>query len=103
MHPFIAHAQYLQVFFSAQSRVPDFFLANRGHHSDIGGIVPGSMPPHSTSLLQEGATFVSFKLVDQSRLREAELIAELEAPAKLPGCTGTRNLRDNLADLRWLS
>ncbi|KAK7879405.1 hypothetical protein WMY93_030741 [Mugilogobius chulae] len=41
---------------------PVFFVASRGHHADIGGITPGSMPPHSTSLTQEGAVFISFKL-----------------------------------------
>lgn len=40
-----------------------FFVASRGHHADIGGISPGSMPPHSKSLLDEGASIVSFKLV----------------------------------------
>ncbi|VDK55027.1 unnamed protein product [Gongylonema pulchrum] len=34
------------------SKTPVFFVANRGHHADIGGLVPGSMPPHSTSLEQ---------------------------------------------------
>lgn len=42
---------------------PVFFVASRGHHADIGGITPGSMPPNSTSLQQEGAVFISFKLV----------------------------------------
>ena len=42
---------------------PVFFVASRGHHADIGGITPGSMPPHSTTLQQEGAVFTSFKLV----------------------------------------
>lgn len=41
----------LQVFFENGS-TPVFFLANRGHHADIGGIVPGSMPPNATSLEQ---------------------------------------------------
>lgn len=38
--------------FCGDSKTADFFVANRGHHSDIGGLVPGSMPPHSTSLDQ---------------------------------------------------
>ena len=42
---------------------PVFFVANRGHHADIGGISPGSMPPHSNFLWQEGASFKSFYLV----------------------------------------
>ncbi len=40
-----------------------FFVASRGHHSDIGGIAPGSMPPMSRSLAEEGAAFRAFKIV----------------------------------------
>ncbi|XP_066600617.1 5-oxoprolinase [Prorops nasuta] len=79
---------------------PVFFVASRGHHADIGGITPGSMPPHSTTLLQEGATFKSFLLVHKGVFREKELTEELMAPGKLPGCSGTRNLSDNLSDLK---
>lgn len=49
---------------------PVFFVASRGHHADIGGITPGSMPPHSTSLQQEGAVFISFKLVSGGIFQE---------------------------------
>lgn len=49
---------------------PVFFVASRGHHADIGGITPGSMPPHSTSLQQEGAVFTSFKLVTAGVFQE---------------------------------
>jgi 5-oxoprolinase (ATP-hydrolysing) len=45
-------------------------VASRGHHADIGGLTPGSMPPHSTSLLQEGARFISFKIVDRGQFNE---------------------------------
>uniref|UniRef100_A0A158R5F5 5-oxoprolinase n=1 Tax=Syphacia muris TaxID=451379 RepID=A0A158R5F5_9BILA len=82
------------------SRRPVFFVANRGHHADIGGLVPGSMPPQSTCLAQEGATFVSFKIVDRGVFKEEELIKLLNAPASVPGCSGSRNLSDNLSDLR---
>lgn len=47
-----------------------FYVASRGHHADIGGITPGSMPPHSTSLQQEGAVFLSFKLVQGGVFQE---------------------------------
>jgi 5-oxoprolinase (ATP-hydrolysing) len=80
-------------------REPIFFVANRGHHADIGGLTPGSMPPNSTSLDQEGAVFKCFKLVKQGVFQEEELVAALMAPAKLPGCSGSRNLNDNLSDL----
>ena len=51
-----------QVFYPGQDK-PVFFVASRGHHADIGGITPGSMPPHSKYLHEEGAVFKSFKLV----------------------------------------
>lgn len=47
-----------------------FYVASRGHHADIGGITPGSMPPHSTTLQQEGAVFLSFKLVQGGVFQE---------------------------------
>ncbi|GAA6228331.1 5-oxoprolinase [Lates japonicus] len=79
---------------------PVFFVASRGHHADIGGITPGSMPPHSTSLQQEGAVFTSFKLVTGGVFQEEAVTEALMAPAQYPDCSGTRNLHDNLSDLR---
>ncbi|CAL4112119.1 unnamed protein product, partial [Meganyctiphanes norvegica] len=79
---------------------PVFYVASRGHHADIGGITPGSMPPHSTSIHQEGAVFLTFKLVDRGVFQEEALIEALNAPGKIPGSSGTRNLKDNLSDLR---
>ena len=79
-----------------------FFVASRGHHADIGGIAPGSMPPHSQTLQDEGAMIVAFKLVRQGVFQEAGITELLESPGRLgiPGNVGTRNLRDNLSDLR---
>ncbi|GAX27622.1 5-oxoprolinase [Fistulifera solaris] len=77
-----------------------FFVASRGHHGDIGGISPGSMPPHSTRLEDEGAMIVAFKLVRDGKFQEEGITEILQAPGKLPGNSGTRNLRDNLSDLR---
>uniref|UniRef100_A0A8C7SLW4 5-oxoprolinase, ATP-hydrolysing n=1 Tax=Oncorhynchus mykiss TaxID=8022 RepID=A0A8C7SLW4_ONCMY len=88
-----------QVFRSGVSG-PVFFVASRGHHADIGGITPGSMPPHSTSLQQEGAVFTSFKLVTAGVFQEEAVTEALMAPAQYPDCSGTRNLHDNLSDLR---
>ncbi|XP_031440117.1 5-oxoprolinase [Clupea harengus] len=79
---------------------PVFFVASRGHHADIGGITPGSMPPHSKSLQEEGAVFISFKLVTGGVFQEQAVTEALMAPAQYPGCSGTRNLHDNLSDLR---
>lgn len=77
-----------------------FFVASRGHHSDIGGIAPGSMPPHSKKLEDEGAMIVAFKLVRNGVFQEEGITEILQSPGKLPGNFGTRNLRDNLSDLR---
>ncbi|KAJ1926890.1 hypothetical protein IWQ60_003405 [Tieghemiomyces parasiticus] len=78
-----------------------FFVASRGHHADIGGILPGSMPPNSRELYEEGAAFRTFKVVDRSVFQEAALTRALvDDPAQYPGCSGTRCLRDNLSDLR---
>lgn len=78
-----------------------FFVANRGHHADIGGIAAGSMPPNSTELWQEGAAIESFKMVKEGVFDEEGLIYHLyEVPGSYPGCSGTRTLRDNIADLK---
>lgn len=78
-----------------------FFAANRGHHADIGGIQPGSMPPHSTELWQEGVAVETFKIVKEGVFDEAGLHEILvDIPGSYPGCSGTRTLRDNIADLK---
>lgn len=51
-----------------------FFVANRGHHADIGGIAAGSMPPNSTELWQEGAAIESFKMMKEGVFDEEGLI-----------------------------
>ncbi|MPC31542.1 5-oxoprolinase [Portunus trituberculatus] len=86
--------------FYRNEKHPVFYVASRGHHADIGGITPGSMPPHSTSIHEEGAVFLSFKLVDRGVFQEEKLKEALMAPGKMPGSSGTRNMRDNLSDLR---
>ena len=53
---------------------PLFYVASRGHHSEIGGITPGSMPPFSRSIEDEGILIDNFKLVDSGNLREKETI-----------------------------
>ncbi|KAK7413372.1 hypothetical protein QQX98_007749 [Neonectria punicea] len=78
-----------------------FYVASRGHHSDIGGILPGSMPPTSFALWQEGASIESTKLVSEGRFDEDEVRRLLlEEPAKYEGCSGTRRLQDNISDLK---
>ncbi len=71
-----------------------FFTASRAHHAEIGGISPGSMPPFSRSLSDEGVLLRSFRLIDAGTSREEEL-QELLTGGPYP----TRNLYDNLADI----
>lgn len=78
---------------------PVFFVASRGHHADIGGISPGSMPPHSKSLADEGTAFKSFLLVDGGVFNESGIVKELTTPTGTATC-GTRNLADNISDLK---
>ncbi|KAL5364572.1 Hydantoinase B/oxoprolinase-domain-containing protein [Aspergillus floccosus] len=78
-----------------------FYVASRAHHADIGGILPGSMPPHSKELYQEGAAIKSEKLVSEGKFN-AEKIEKLlyHDPAQYPDCSGTRCLADNMNDLK---
>ncbi len=79
----------------APSAVPLFFVASRGHHADIGGITPGSMPPDSTDITQEGILITHFKLVDRGHFREREFVELLTT-----GTHPARNPVQNLADLK---
>lgn len=74
-----------------------FYVGSRGHHADIGGTTPGSMPPDSHHIEQEGVLINNFKLVDglDGVLREAEARALLSS-ARYPA----RNPDQNMADLR---
>jgi len=74
---------------------PLFFVASRAHHADVGGVTPGSMPPGSRTIDEEGVLIEDFRLVEAGRLREAE-VAELLMSAAHP----VRDLQQNLADLR---
>ena len=83
-----------------------FYIASRGHHADIGGISPGSMPPFSRTLKEEGACIKTFKLVENGIFNEAGITELLLAPGKItrkpgePAISGTRLLSDNLSDLK---
>ena len=78
-----------------------FYVASRAHHADIGGILPGSMPPQSRELFQEGAAIKSEKLVSEGKFNEQRVTELLYTePAKWPGCSGTRCLEDNINDLK---
>ena len=72
-----------------------FYVASRAHHADIGGITPGSMPPDSHSIDEEGVLIDNFQLVEQGHLREKDVI-ELLTNNDYP----VRNITQNLADLK---
>jgi len=82
------------VYLEDTDRNAGFFVASRGHHADIGGITPGSMPPFSTSLAEEGVLLDNFKLIERGTLREQALFAVLRG-----GVHPARNPRENAADL----
>ena len=71
-----------------------FYVASRGHHADIGGKTPGSAPPDSRVIEEEGVVIDNFKLVERGILREAETRALLAS-----GTYPCRNIDENLADL----
>lgn len=78
-----------------------FWAASRGHHSDIGGITAGSMPPFSKHLWEEGAMIQGFKVVKKGVFDEEGLIDLLyHQPSKYPGCAGARSLWDDISDLK---
>ncbi len=72
-----------------------FYVGSRGHHADIGGITPGSMPPGSKRVEEEGVLIDNFLLVEEGGFREKETVALLTS-GKYP----VRNVQQNIADLR---
>jgi 5-oxoprolinase (ATP-hydrolysing) len=81
--------------FDASGREIHFFVASRGHHADVGGTTPGSMPPDSTSVEEEGVLIDNFLLVEEGRFREVE--------TETLFCSGpypARNVTQNIADLK---
>jgi 5-oxoprolinase (ATP-hydrolysing) len=77
------------------SAFPLFYVGSRGHHADIGGITPGSMPPFSRNVEEEGVLLDNVKLVEDGRMLE-EKMRRLLAAARYPA----RNPDQNIADLR---
>ncbi|MFM9843142.1 MAG: hydantoinase B/oxoprolinase family protein [Dongiaceae bacterium] len=72
-----------------------FWVASRGHHADIGGITPGSMPPDSRTVDEEGVLIDNYLLVDRGRFREQDTLDLLAS-----GAYPARNPRQNIADLQ---
>ncbi len=81
--------------FAASSSEPMFYVAARGHHADIGGVTPGSMPPDSVHVDEEGVLLDNVQLVAQGRFLEGVIRDKL-----LSSAWPVRNVEQNLADLR---
>jgi 5-oxoprolinase (ATP-hydrolysing) len=79
---------------------PLFYVGSRGHHADIGGITPGSMPPFSTRIEEEGVEINNFKLVDRGVLREHEMLELLRGEGPSGAKYPSRNPEQNMADLK---
>ena len=75
--------------------VPTFYVGSRGHHADVGGTSPGSMPPFSTRVEEEGVQINNVKLVDRGVLQEEAMVALLQS-----GEFPSRNPQQNMADLK---
>ncbi len=88
----------MPVFAETGDEAPAWFVAARGHHADIGGIAPGSMPPDSRTIADEGVLIDNELLVDEGRFLETEIRALLASgrwPVRNPG----RNLSDLKAQI----
>ncbi|MFZ1741229.1 MAG: hydantoinase B/oxoprolinase family protein, partial [Pontixanthobacter sp.] len=83
------------VFYDDARQAPDAFVAARGHHADIGGIAPGSMPPDSRTIAEEGVLIDNLLMVDQGVFR-GEAVREVLANSAWPA----RNPERNISDLR---
>jgi len=82
-------------FFADSDTMPAFYVAARAHHADIGGITPGSMPPGSTRIEEEGVLIDCMRLVSRGQFRE-QAMRDVLASGSYPA----RNPEQNLADLR---
>jgi 5-oxoprolinase (ATP-hydrolysing) len=80
---------------SSEQPRAQFYVASRGHHADIGGITPGSMPPASTEVDEEGVLLDNVQLVAEGRFLEDDMRGILTS-----GRFPVRNVEQNLADLR---
>jgi 5-oxoprolinase (ATP-hydrolysing) len=81
--------------FDAAGNHVEFFTASRAHHADVGGIAPGSMPPDSVTIDDEGALIAPTRILRDGRL-DTELLQQLFCGSRWPA----RNFAQNLADLR---
>ena len=88
----------LPVFAGGEDGAPAWWAAARGHHADIGGVAPGSMPADSTTVIEEGIMLDNVLLVDEGRFREVEM-REILATGPYPARDPDRNIADLKAQL----
>jgi 5-oxoprolinase (ATP-hydrolysing) len=86
------------VFVEGEGDAPDFFVAARGHHADVGGRTPGSMPPDSRAIEEEGIVLDNLLIVEDGLLREATIRALL-ASGPFPARNPDRNIADLAAQV----
>ena len=86
---------FLDDIVATPTRRPAFFVASRGHHADVGGKAPGSMPPDSTTLVEEGAVLSALRICREGTL-ETEVIREALTRGPFPA----RDVAMNLADIQ---
>lgn len=77
-----------------------FYVASRGHHTDIGGKGITSMMPESKELWEEGINIETMKIVSGGTFLEDEVRAAFQKAGEYPGCSVTRRLGDNISDLK---
>ncbi|CAJ2510615.1 Uu.00g062400.m01.CDS01 [Anthostomella pinea] len=77
-----------------------FYVASRGHHTDIGGKGITSMMPESKELWEEGINIKSMKIVSGGDFLEEDVRAAFDKAGSFPGCSATRRIADNISDLK---
>ncbi len=82
------------VFVKLRQGIPDFFVASRAHHAEIGGLTPGSMPPMASSLAEEGVVIRNFALIQEGQSHADALEIHLAS-----GPYPSRNPHENMADI----
>ncbi len=85
----------MPIFMGAGDASPSFYVAARGHHADVGGVQPGSMPPFSHTIDEEGVMLDALPIMREGRFLDTETRAALAA-----GPYPVRNAEQNLADLK---
>jgi 5-oxoprolinase (ATP-hydrolysing) len=93
-------SQVIQPVFDTDGKNIVFWVAARGHHTDIGGLGGNSSHPNQTERWEEGATFDSTFIVRDGVFNESEIVEAFMKAGTYPGCKATKRLDHNLSDLK---